>query len=163
TTRVAAQAGVVAERAMYFSYGGGDGGHVSLGAAHPSLRWHFAEGSTSGFDTFYAVGNPNATAAAVTVLVRTGGGQVVTRQPGLDRTEFASLVEAAAPVVAERVTYFRYPTPFYDPAVLGHRLLSEGMTGNDVYETQRRMTQLGFDVGDIDGTFSDTMTDASIA
>src|SRR5439155_10641117 len=72
TTRVAAQAGIVAERAMYFDYGNGfNGGHVATGATAAGLRWDFAEGSTGGFDTYYLLGNPGTKDLQATVTFRT--------------------------------------------------------------------------------------------
>jgi hypothetical protein len=36
--------GIVAERAMYFSFGSRTGGHVTVGATSPRTDWYFAEG-----------------------------------------------------------------------------------------------------------------------
>jgi hypothetical protein len=43
---VLADGAIAAERAMYFSYQGRDGGSCSQGAAAPALEWYFAEGYT---------------------------------------------------------------------------------------------------------------------
>ncbi len=43
---VRADGPIAAERAMYFSYLGRDGGSCSQGATSPSLEWYFAEGYT---------------------------------------------------------------------------------------------------------------------
>jgi hypothetical protein len=54
--------GVVAERAMYFSYFGINGGHASIGAPAPSNIWYLPEGRTAGeYDTYITVMNPNPT------------------------------------------------------------------------------------------------------
>ncbi len=45
STQVTADLPVVAERAMYFSYNGKDGGHDSIGSVDPACTWYFAEGS----------------------------------------------------------------------------------------------------------------------
>ncbi len=45
STQVISDLPVVAERAMYFSYNGKDGGHDSIGSEVPSHTWYFAEGS----------------------------------------------------------------------------------------------------------------------
>jgi hypothetical protein len=45
STEVTSDLPVVAERAMYFSYNGKDGGHDSIGSVVPSNTWYFAEGS----------------------------------------------------------------------------------------------------------------------
>jgi hypothetical protein len=53
STQVSSDIPVVAERAMYFNYGGKDGGHGSIGASSPSNTWFFAEGYTGdSFDTW---------------------------------------------------------------------------------------------------------------
>ena len=47
SVRVTADAPVVAERPVYFSYGAGwAGGHVAMGTPAPGTEWHFAEGCT---------------------------------------------------------------------------------------------------------------------
>lgn len=56
--------GVIAERAMYFSYEGDGGeragGHASIGATNPSYCWYLPEGYTGGgFDTYILLMNPN--------------------------------------------------------------------------------------------------------
>lgn len=53
--------GVVAERAMYFDYGGIKGGHCSIGAPYASSTWYLAEGRTADrYDTYVLVMNPNS-------------------------------------------------------------------------------------------------------
>ncbi|MBN2168010.1 MAG: hypothetical protein JW738_02100 [Actinobacteria bacterium] len=52
--------GVVAERSMYFDYGGIKGGHCSIGAPYTSSTWYMAEGRTADrYDTYVLVMNPN--------------------------------------------------------------------------------------------------------
>ena len=46
STRVEADAPLVAERAMYFSYRTRDGGSCSQGTTSPSTTWYFAEDYT---------------------------------------------------------------------------------------------------------------------
>jgi len=52
--------GIIAERAMYFDYGGGRaGGHSSIGAASATYNWYLPEGYTGGeFDTYVLLMNP---------------------------------------------------------------------------------------------------------
>jgi hypothetical protein len=55
--------GIIAERAMYFSYEGNGGeragGHASIGATNPSCCWYLPEGYTGGgFDTYVLLMNP---------------------------------------------------------------------------------------------------------
>lgn len=50
---------VVAERAMYFDYGGIRGGHQAMGTQEPWYEWYFAEGYTGpGFDEYICIYNP---------------------------------------------------------------------------------------------------------
>ncbi len=50
---------VVAERSMYFDYGGSGDGHASMGCRTLSSDWYFAEGYTGpGFDEWILVLNP---------------------------------------------------------------------------------------------------------
>jgi len=60
---------VVAERPVYFSYRGKwEGGHVALGAEHPSSSWYFAEGSTrTGFEEWLCLLNPGESEAAASL------------------------------------------------------------------------------------------------
>ncbi len=71
--------GVVAERAMYFSYEGKRaGGHCSIGAASPSTTWYLPEGYTGGeFDTYLLLMNPGDEDAcgAWVKLMRPGDGR----------------------------------------------------------------------------------------
>lgn len=58
--------GVVAERAMYYTYLGINGGQASIGAPCASSTWYLPEGRTAGeYDTFVTVMNPNSVKAKV--------------------------------------------------------------------------------------------------
>jgi hypothetical protein len=58
--------GIVAERAMYFTYHGFLGGHASIGAPQASNIWYLPEGRTAGeYDTFVLVMNPNTVKAHI--------------------------------------------------------------------------------------------------
>ncbi len=55
--------GIIAERAMYFSYDAGQGeragGHATVGATAPAWSWYLPEGYTGGgFDTYVLLMNP---------------------------------------------------------------------------------------------------------
>jgi SpoIID/LytB domain protein len=64
--RVESDTAVVAERAMYFDYGGKQGGSCSLGAPSAQAKWYLAEGYTGGdFDEYVLVGNPGSEPARV--------------------------------------------------------------------------------------------------
>ena len=127
STRVEATRGsVVAERAMYFVYRGKyPGGHDSAGVTGPATQWYLPEGCTAyGFDTFILVQNPGLQAAHATLTYMTPKG--TTRQqainvapcsrytvavdsvPGMEASEFSTLVSSDAPVVVERSMYFDY-------------------------------------------------------
>ncbi|MEW6553432.1 MAG: SpoIID/LytB domain-containing protein [Actinomycetota bacterium] len=127
STSVAANRPIVAERAMYFRYGGRGGGHDAMGVDEPSTTWFFAEGFTAAdFDTYILLQNPNPTGATATVFfMLTGGGEMrqevsiepyarytlhVDSVPGLEQAEFSTLVESQTPLVAERAMYFVYNT-----------------------------------------------------
>ncbi len=62
----------LAERPMYFSYGGTggyawQGGHCVIGATAPSQEWFFAEGYTgAGFEQWLCIQNPSDQAVSVT-------------------------------------------------------------------------------------------------
>ena len=59
---------VVADRLMWWGPAGAYGTHSERSVGGASLTWHFAEGAThSGFDLFFLLLNPNATASSVRV------------------------------------------------------------------------------------------------
>ncbi len=60
---------LLAERPMYFLYGGGwPGGHVATGARNPKNYWFFAEGTTrAGFVEWLCLQNPGDTGATATL------------------------------------------------------------------------------------------------
>ncbi len=58
---------VVAERAMYFDYGGWTGGSCVMGTTALGKEYYFAEGTTrQGFDEYLCLQNPNSAAIDVT-------------------------------------------------------------------------------------------------
>jgi hypothetical protein len=73
---------VVAERPIYFSYGGAgyvanDGSSV-VGAPAPSTVWYFAEGSTpTNFDMYLSIFNPTGTSAPIDVTYYLDSGPTV--------------------------------------------------------------------------------------
>ena len=118
--------GIVAERPMYFSYGGWTGGHDAMGAPYPRTDWYFAEGTTrTGFVTYYCIANPAEVSASVTVTYMHADGfnqevkyTVAPRSrmtidasrdigPGKD---FSCRISSTnrTPIVAERPMYFSY-------------------------------------------------------
>jgi hypothetical protein len=115
---------IVAERPMYFDYHGWTGGHVVMGGQALSDRWYFAEGTTrEGFDTYLCLQNPHDLEVDATVTYIMGGGEVVEKQKSLGPTsretvkvnddagagrDVSIMVEATAPVLAERPMYFDY-------------------------------------------------------
>lgn len=127
STYVESDIPIVAERAMYFSYFGKGGGHDAMGVDQPSGRWFFAEGYTGGdFDTYLLLQNPGSSSTQATLTYMRGDGSTVVQNvviepharftvhvddlPGLEQSEFSTLVESEAPLVAERAMYFIYKT-----------------------------------------------------
>jgi cell wall-associated NlpC family hydrolase len=144
---------IVAERAMYFDYGGGmRGGHCSAAVAEPRQNMCLAEGYTgSGFDTWILLANPNPEAAVARLtFAREDASEVVLdvgipalsrfslladEIQGLQDCAFSTTVECELPLFMERSMYFYYKG--YSggtncPALEGasqHRFFAEGYTG----------------------------------
>ena len=125
STRVESDRPLVAERAMYFSYRGRQGGHDAMGVKEPAEDWYFAEGYTGGeFDTYLLLQNPGDTPARAVLTYMKGDGATVEQEAliapgsrftvhvdgiqGLEDTEFSTRVESDRPLVAERAMYFNY-------------------------------------------------------
>lgn len=129
--RVASDQPVVAERSMYFDYGGwAQGGHNSTGAAAPATSWYMPEGYTvqdpCRFDTWVLLENPTAQTCEVEATYMTNFDSVVKRSytidpmsrytvkvndiPGLQGTDVGTRVVSknGVPFVAERSSYFNY-------------------------------------------------------
>jgi hypothetical protein len=122
---------VVADRRMQWQASYPYGMHASTGVATPSTAWYFAEGATiAGLQTFYLLQNPGDVPVDVTLeyLLQGGGGEVraytvaprsrttvwVNQEgPGLAHAEFATVVSAGHPVVAERSMYRDIPGQFF--------------------------------------------------
>lgn len=117
--------GIVAERPMYFSYGGAwNGGSDAVGATALSKQWYFAEGTTlEGFDEFVTVLNPGSGSARLTFryMVEKEGEKTVTdavaphsratfktvEQIGMNKNA-SLMLTSDQEVVAERPMYFNY-------------------------------------------------------
>ncbi|MBN1288562.1 MAG: N-acetylmuramoyl-L-alanine amidase [Actinobacteria bacterium] len=114
---------VVCERAVYFNFEKGRGGHGSPGVLAPSSKWYLAEGSTDwGFSTYVLVQNPGDETSDVTMrFMRSDGFNAskdyemaphsrftldVSSVGGFEKADFSVEVTSAAPVVAERALYF---------------------------------------------------------
>ena len=117
----------VAERPMYFNYGGWTGGSCVIGAAASAAQWSFAEGCTRpGFAEYLTLQNPGDTPASVqiTYLTQEAGALPPANLEIPARSRATVLVNADAgegyqlsarlvvtsgpPVVAERPMYFSY-------------------------------------------------------
>ncbi len=123
---VTSEGDIVAERPMYFMYGGKwTGGHVVMGARKPSTTWYFAEGYTGeGFEEWLCVLNPGTAASGLTLRFQTqeagavtvGGFEVGPRSRASFKVndilgadyQASCAVEASQPVVVERPMYFDY-------------------------------------------------------
>lgn len=80
--------GVVVERAMYWATGGG---HCSLGEIATNTTWYLAEGSTSGYDEWVLIQNPNTTDAEVTVTFMKSDGTTVSQPITVNATSRYSI------------------------------------------------------------------------
>ncbi|MBN2027852.1 MAG: PQQ-binding-like beta-propeller repeat protein [Actinobacteria bacterium] len=114
---------ILAERPMYFEYGGGwDGGHCVMGAALPSNYWCLAEGFTDpNFDEYICISNPGKEDAVVNVRPLFGDGDgagtnydvpagqrfTISLQSG-EPVERAYAISSDRGVVVERAMYFDY-------------------------------------------------------
>jgi hypothetical protein len=122
----------LAERPMYFSYGGSggndwQGGHCVIGATVTSQEWFFAEGYTgAGFEQWLCIQNPSAEPAEVTVNyytqesgALTGSQSPMTIQPHTRLTiyvnndagpdlQLSTFVKSNVDVVVERPMYFNF-------------------------------------------------------
>jgi hypothetical protein len=154
-------AGIVAERPIYFLYGGTiDGGSVSLGSTALGTEWYFAEGYTGDFFFEYiTVMNPNDVAVGVRMTYYTDDAPPAERPilhvPAFGREtvmvntdvgwgrNVSVRLEAEKPVLAERPMYFHFLCG--DLAVSGGDtalgkapasdwLAAEGYTGPGFYE-----------------------------
>jgi hypothetical protein len=114
---------ILAERPMYFSYGGArEGGHCVVGAGLPSNYWSLAEGYTDpDFDEYICISNPGKEMAEVTVIPLFAGsgseGDTYEVEPGKRFTlalksagpvERAYAISSDRGVVVERTMYFHY-------------------------------------------------------
>ncbi len=119
---------VIAERVVYFDYGGWTGGHATIGALAPLPAFYFAEGTTRpGHDPYFTILNPQANASNIRVTYMLGDGTtkiwtqtVAAASRATIRVsdflgsandiahDFAAKVETtnAVNIVAERVMYF---------------------------------------------------------
>ncbi len=114
---------VVAERAMYFNFDKGRGGHGAPGVSAAATEWYLAEGSTDwGFSTYVLVQNPSASSNSVNVRFMRDDGfntqQTYALAPhsrftldcsiveGFEKADFSVKVDATSPVVVERAMYF---------------------------------------------------------
>ena len=128
STRVTADAPIVAERAMYWNSGGAyrQCSHGSIGLSHLSRDWYLAEGSTGmdargSFETWVLVQNPGSEKAKVEITYMTPDGAV--KGPALEldpgrRVTFnvadtvpnewsvSASVQSDVPIAAERSTYW---------------------------------------------------------
>jgi len=109
------------ERMMTWD-GSSYGGHDGTAVEGPSVRWYFAEGSQGFFDTYLLLVNPGSETARATVTYLREHENAVTRtyevraesrrtiaaglDPELVARSFAIVVDATAPIVAERAMYW---------------------------------------------------------
>jgi len=119
---------IVAERPMYFTYGGyigkWRGGTNVMGASAPNTSWYFAEGNTRTWnDMWLCIQNPNDSAATVEVTYKSIYGPGTTGIYSVEaRSRYTISVDAVVgddvdlgvdihsdtPVIVERPMYFNY-------------------------------------------------------
>jgi len=122
---------IIAERPIYFNYGGAwSGGHDVVGATSGSTSYYFAEGTCRpGFDAYLCIQNPGNIAAQVKITYMRGDGGTVADQvtvPPRARStviprsklgsgnspayDFSTRVVCTneQPIIAERPMYFNY-------------------------------------------------------
>jgi phage-related protein len=126
STVLEADTTVVLDRTM--TWGDGYGSHAETGIPAPATTWYLAEGAThSGFNLFYLLQNPNATAVDVTVkylrpaplppLTRTYRVEPTSRfniwvdaeGPELSTTDLSAVITAQQPIIVERAMYLDVP------------------------------------------------------
>ncbi len=149
----------IAERPMYFNYGGvWTGGHNVLGANAAAGEWYFAEGTTrGGFDQYLCLQNPNPGPIDVTVTYMFGLGQgdnkteTYTLDP-TSRTTFrvndmvgpekdvSMKLTSASDFIAERPMYFNYGGVWTG----GHNVLGANAAAGEWYFAEGT-TRGGFD------------------
>ena len=123
--------GIVAERPMYFKYGGAlTGGSDTLGASYPKPCWYFAEGTARpDFTTYLCVSNPSEKGAHLSITYFKGDGATARQEAFVEPLsratirpadvlgiaedsahDFAVKVESTnnVGIVAERPMYFNY-------------------------------------------------------
>ena len=136
-------AGIVAERPMYFDYQGyAAGGHNVVGSLGRASRWYFAEGTTrSGFDTYLCLQNPNSVSGSATITYILGDGSTRNQTMSLPATsrqtvrvsdivgtekDVSIVVDANTLIIAERPMYFDY----HGFAPGGHNAMGAGAPKN---------------------------------
>jgi glucose/arabinose dehydrogenase len=123
--------GIIAERAMYRTSHGVafNAGHASAGVPAANTDWFFAEGATGDFfDMFLLLANPSTSATSATVRYLLPGGaapfvksyplpaqsrttiSVEVENAALQNASISMVVDADAPIVAERAMYFPGPS-----------------------------------------------------
>ncbi len=120
-THISSEQQVIAERSMYFNFGGKEGGHNSIGSTSPSTTWYLAEGYTGGsFDEYVLIQNPNQVAANATVTFMLPGGATKVANYKINPngrftihvdeivpdSSVSTKIQSDQPVVAERSMYF---------------------------------------------------------
>jgi streptogramin lyase len=134
STAVTSDQPIIAERPIYFNYGGGDnnwnGGHDVLGSMLTAPAFAFAEGTCRpGFDTYFCIQNPGSTTANVSLVYMKGDGSLAGDQTmvpphsrstviprnklgtGDDKAhDFSTLIYTTnnTEIIAERPMYFNY-------------------------------------------------------
>ncbi|MBU1671862.1 MAG: IPT/TIG domain-containing protein [Actinobacteria bacterium] len=116
---------IMAERPMYFNFGGAwTGGHDVVGAIAPLQDWYFAEGTTrDGFCEYLCLQNPGTAAAEVAITYMLGTGETKVQTVSIDPTsrqtvdvraflgpnaDCSAYIHSDTGIIAERPMYFIY-------------------------------------------------------
>ncbi|MHB8781065.1 MAG: DUF5719 family protein [Candidatus Geothermincolia bacterium] len=155
---VSSTAPIIAERPMYFDYGGSwTGGHCVTGATAAANTWYFAEGNTrAGFDEWLCIQNPENAAARIDLTFMLDGGELQTHHMELGPHTRGTLhvpevIEAGrdvsvkvessdGPIVVERPMYFAYNGTWTD----GHDVVGATQLGRTFYFAEG-CTRAGFE------------------
>jgi DNA-binding beta-propeller fold protein YncE len=137
---------ILAERPMYFNYGGKiTGGHVVIGATEPDTHFYLAEGTTrAGFTEYLCLLNPGTVPANVTLRYLFTDGNKVEKNLTVNATsrqtvnvkddvgeekDVAVEIISDQPIVVERPMYFVYKGLIFG----GHNVIATSDLGTTFY------------------------------
>lgn len=153
SAKLTSDAPILAERPMYFAYGGWiTDGHVSPAQAAPGTTFYFAEGYTGpGFDEYITLQNPGSVTATVSIDYQSSTGATYSNALAVGpksratvrvnnvvgpNKEISAKVTSDQPILAERPMYFSFQGSVTggsvvagQPSGLATAYFAEGYTG----------------------------------